>query len=97
VSEPSCSSSNIVNQATAVHEITTISKSNPLKRSRQLAITNFTPKKISVDGQKKLDTSLIKLFIKDLQPFSVVEDTGFKEFVNMLNPGYKIPNRMKNM
>ncbi|KAL4083712.1 hypothetical protein QTP88_029028 [Uroleucon formosanum] len=24
---------------------------------------------------------------------SVVEDTGFKEFVNMLNPSYKIPNR----
>jgi hypothetical protein len=41
VSEPSCSSSgNIVNQATAVHEVTSISKSKPLKRSRQLAITN---------------------------------------------------------
>ncbi|KAL4152780.1 hypothetical protein QTP88_000613 [Uroleucon formosanum] len=94
VSEPSCSrSSNIANQATAVHEVTPILKSNPLKRSRQLAIPNYTPKKISVDGQKKLDTALIKLFIKDLQPFSVVEDTGFKEFVNMLNPSYKIPNR----
>jgi len=34
----------------------------------------------------------MKLFIKDLN-FSEVEDTGFKEFVNMLNPGYKIPNR----
>jgi len=47
---------------------------------------------MSVDGQKKLDTALMKLFIKYLQPFSVVEDTGFKEFVNMLNSGYKIPN-----
>jgi zinc finger BED domain-containing protein 1 (E3 SUMO-protein ligase ZBED1) len=84
--------SSIVNQATGIHEMTPILKLNPLKR-RQLAITNFTPKKISVDGQKKLDNSLMKLFIKDLQPFSVVEDTGFKEFVNMLNPGYKIPNR----
>lgn len=28
-----------------------------------------------------------------MQPFSVVDDMGFKEFVNLLNPGYKIPNR----
>lgn len=35
--------------------------------------------------KKKIGTALITFFIKDLQPFSVVEDTGLKEFVNMLN------------
>lgn len=69
-----------------------ILKTNPFKR-KQLAITNFIPKKMSVDGQKKIDNSFIKLFTKDLQPFSVVDDIGFREFVNLLNPGYKIPNR----
>lgn len=67
-------------------------KTNPLKR-KQLAITNYIPKKISIDGQKKIDNALIKLFTKDLQSFSVVDDVGFKEFVNLLNPSYKIPNR----
>lgn len=35
----------------------------------------------------------MKLFTKDPQPFSVVEVTVLKEFVNMSNPGYKLPNR----
>lgn len=48
---------------------------------------------MSVYGQKRLDHSFLKLFTKDLQPFSVVDDAGFKEFVQLLNPAYKIPNR----
>ena len=69
-----------------------VSIPNPIKR-KQLAITNYIPKKMSVDTQKKLDHSFLKLFTKDLQPFSVVDDPGFKEFVHLLNPNYKIPNR----
>lgn len=33
------------------------------------------------------------LFIKDLQPFSIVEDDGFREFVKALNPDYQLPSR----
>ncbi|KAF0742811.1 zinc finger BED domain-containing protein 4-like, partial [Aphis craccivora] len=33
------------------------------------------------------------LFVKDFQPFKVVEDLGFKEFVKALNPSYELPNR----
>jgi len=51
------------------------------------------PKKLSVDVKKKIDQSFLKLFTKDLQPFSIVEDPGFKEFVKLLNPNYQIPNR----
>ena len=29
----------------------------------------------------------------DLQPFSVVEDTGFKSLINLLAPQYKLPCR----
>ncbi|XP_022162110.1 zinc finger BED domain-containing protein 4-like [Myzus persicae] len=78
-------------QETVENEIP-ILKTNPFKR-KQLAITNFIPKKISVDSQKKIDNAFIQLFTKDLQPFSVVDDIGFKDFVNLLNPSYKIPNR----
>lgn len=48
---------------------------------------------MSVDGQKQLTYSFLKLFTKDLQPFSVFDDAGFKEFVHLLYPVYKIPNR----
>lgn len=33
---------------------------------KQLSITNYIPKKMSVDTQKKLDHSFLKLFTKDL-------------------------------
>lgn len=89
VQESSTSSNS--GQAT-LENATPILNIHPFKR-KQLAITNYIPKKISVDSQKKIDNALIKLFTKDLQPFSVVDDVGFKEFVNLLNPGYKIPNR----
>lgn len=84
MSEPSCSS--IVNQITAVHEITSTSNFSPVRNYK------FYFQKLLLTAKKKLNTAFMKLFIKDLQPFSVVEDIGFKEFVNILNPGYKIPN-----
>jgi len=33
------------------------------------------------------------MFTQDLQPFSVVDDPGFKVFVHLLSPNDKIPNR----
>lgn len=43
--------------------------------------------------QKKLDQLLLNLLTKDFQPFSVVEDSGFRDFILALNPGYKLPTR----
>lgn len=33
------------------------------------------------------------MFTDDLQPFSIVEDKGFKEFIQALNPAYELPSR----
>ncbi|XP_054638097.1 zinc finger BED domain-containing protein 4-like [Dunckerocampus dactyliophorus] len=33
------------------------------------------------------------MIVIDMQPFSIVEDKGFKAFVNLLDPTYIIPNR----
>lgn len=33
------------------------------------------------------------MFTKDYQPFRVMEDNGFKEFVKLLNPNYILPDR----
>ena len=35
----------------------------------------------------------MKLFTKYFQPFSIVDDEGFKNFVKFLNPSYKLPDR----
>lgn len=56
-------------------------------------ITNFVPRKINHGQKRKLDKLLLGLFSKDLQPFRVVEDVGFKAFVQELNPSYKMPDR----
>jgi len=46
---------------------------------------------MTFDVQKKIDEGLLKLFTKDFQPFKVVKD-GFKNFLELLNPSYKIPD-----
>ncbi|KAF0706619.1 zinc finger BED domain-containing protein 6-like, partial [Aphis craccivora] len=33
------------------------------------------------------------LFVNDFQPFKIVEDSGFKQFVKALNPNYELLNR----
>lgn len=61
----------------------------------QSSIRSFLPaqKKISEVQKKKLDNLLMRMFVYDYQPFTIVEDKGFVDFVNGLNPSYKLPNR----
>jgi len=64
-----------------------------VRKRKQTSVSNYLPKKISVDAKKKIDQILLKLFVKDFQPFKIVEDSGFIEFVKALNPSYELPNR----
>lgn len=59
----------------------------------QTAMTNYLRKKIGIFEKKKLDEKLLQLIIKDFQPLSIVEDSGFKDFVLALNPSYQLPSR----
>lgn len=43
--------------------------------------------------QKKLDEELLKMIVLDYQPFSVVENKGFRGFTKALDPTYTRPNR----
>lgn len=56
---------------------------------------------LSTSGNRKrdLDDALVNFIVKDSQPFSVVEDVGFKELVAKLDPTYTLPTRkaVKNM
>jgi hypothetical protein len=75
--------------------------SNPSKSKQVHRMSSFyVPKKVSEGQAKKIDNQLLKLFITDYQPFSIVEDKGFVEFVKALNPSYQLPGRKaisKNM
>lgn len=68
-------------------------KFGSLKKVVQEKISSFVPKKMSVFAKKKVDQELIGLFVRDFQPFSIVEDKGFRKFVNSLNPSYELPSR----
>ncbi|XP_041842078.1 zinc finger BED domain-containing protein RICESLEEPER 3-like isoform X2 [Melanotaenia boesemani] len=46
-----------------------------------------------VDRKQELDEALINMLVKDSQPFSMVDDQGFKEFVGKLDPSYILPPR----
>lgn len=45
------------------------------------------------------DEALVNMMVKDLQPFSFMDDCGFKEFVALLDPTCTPPSRwaLKNM
>lgn len=65
------------------------------QHSQQRVTSFFASKKTKISDQqkKKLDKLLLRLFTIDYQPFSIVEDEGFKDFVTELNPSYFLPNR----
>lgn len=54
---------------------------------------------VLVDRKQELDEALVNIIVKDLQPFSIVEDSGFRDFVALLDPSYTLPSRraLKNM
>ncbi|KAJ4947657.1 hypothetical protein JOQ06_009690 [Pogonophryne albipinna] len=48
---------------------------------------------IHVDRKRELDGALVNMVVKDSQPFSMVDDCGFKELVALLDPRYTLPSR----
>lgn len=54
-----------------------------------------TLKGILVSNKKEIDKYLTMMIATDFQPYSIVEDRGFKRFVEVLNSNYKLPSRQK--
>ncbi|KAG7526985.1 zinc finger BED domain-containing protein 4-like [Solea senegalensis] len=46
-------------------------------------------------GSRKamVDEAVVNMIIKDSQPFSVVEDVGFRELMHLMDPNYILPSR----
>ncbi|KAJ8866743.1 hypothetical protein PR048_032604 [Dryococelus australis] len=55
-------------------------------------LQNICRGKCQLKSRKQIDNKLLKMFTKD-QPFSIVEDEGFMEFVAALNSSYNLPSR----
>ncbi|XP_072400484.1 zinc finger BED domain-containing protein 4-like [Diabrotica undecimpunctata] len=83
--------------STATRDIPEPPEQPVIKKRRimtQERITSFSNKKLSSETKKSIDSNLLLLFTMDFQPFSIVEDVGFKTFVQSLNPSYyRLPNR----
>lgn len=43
--------------------------------------------------KKEIDEHIMSLFIRDMQPFSIVEDRGFRDLMKFAFPNYQIPSR----
>lgn len=60
---------------------------------RNQKITDFVIKPISRAKSKMLDHQLVRMIVKEYQPFKIVEEEEFKKFVHLLCPGYSLPCR----
>ncbi|XP_036320336.1 zinc finger BED domain-containing protein 1-like [Rhagoletis pomonella] len=61
--------------------------------TKQTRLSNYTQPKLSKEMVTALNKKLLQMIVKDFQPFSIVEDVGFKNFISELNPSYHIPSR----
>ena len=72
-------------------------KARPAQASTQLTLTESiaSTRKYPRDSNKckKLDDALVGMIVTDLQPISVVEDTGFLRYTSLLDPRYELPSR----
>ena len=41
--------------------------------------------------RENIQQALLDMVVKDMQPPSIVEDAGFRKFVSVLDPRYKLP------
>ncbi|KAJ0170004.1 hypothetical protein K1T71_000880 [Dendrolimus kikuchii] len=87
VTTTSCSSSSVATVSAG-----SISSDLESSRKRQKTMNLYVTKKITPEERKRIDRDLLELFISDYQPFSMVEDKGFKKFAKNI-PGYTLPGR----
>lgn len=48
---------------------------------------------ITAEKTAEFDDAVVEMVVKDYQPLSIVEDTGFRNLVQKLNPKYTLPLR----
>ena len=73
------------------------SQSRVLKTHTQQSLSGIAAKKAKLDSSstlhKKITRGIAGMIIHDFQPYSFVEDRGFSELMQQLEPRYQIPHR----
>ncbi|XP_048010537.1 zinc finger BED domain-containing protein 4-like [Megalobrama amblycephala] len=57
------------------------------------AETSNNPHSTQNSKKEMVNEALVNMVVKDSQPFSIVEDAGFRELLHVLDPTYVIPTR----
>lgn len=65
----------------------------PAKKQQSLADAFAKPHSASSDKHKKITDAVGMFIAKDMQPFSVVRDVGFRHLMKTLDPRYVVPSR----
>jgi len=73
------------------------SQSRLLKIDMQQSLSGIAAKKVKLDSSstlhKKITRGIAGMMIHDFQPYLFVEDRGFSELMQQLEPRYQIPHR----
>lgn len=69
------------------------SKATQRPANMQGTLSTFVKRPMSVIRTKAITEAIFAMIVLDLQPFSIVEDRGFKRLVNLLEPSYHLPSR----
>ncbi|KAI5722968.1 hypothetical protein M8J76_016315 [Diaphorina citri] len=73
-----------------------VSKPNPSTSTQQMGIQSYLRlTKVPDSVSRKVDQQLVRMIVKEYQPLSLVEDTEFKKFLELVSqcPNYKLPTR----
>ncbi|CAH1106703.1 unnamed protein product [Psylliodes chrysocephalus] len=63
------------------------------RMKHQASLSSFVTKPISLPRQEKINSLVLNMIVKDLQQFSIVDDSGFRKLILELEPSYKFPSR----
>ncbi|KAM4592402.1 E3 SUMO-protein ligase ZBED1-like [Odontesthes bonariensis] len=66
---------------------------HPPASTSQSTMRQFLQKSLTPARQNTIDEELAKMVAQDFQPFSIVEDVGFRAYSYGLNPMYALPSR----
>ncbi len=96
-SEPTTNRSASVSAATVAAAPASTASScappQPPRSTTQSSMSQFMQKTMTPARQNTVDEELASMTARDFQPFSIVDDTGFRSYTHALNPMYVIPCR----
>ncbi|CAH1991678.1 unnamed protein product [Acanthoscelides obtectus] len=65
----------------------------PFPSSKQSKISTFATRPMYIPRTKNRHIKVLNMIIKDMQPFTIVEDERFRELLEEFDPAYKLPSR----